>query len=901
MAARPFPFSSDRHRSSNDIFGARGLEHRSNIDDRRITSSKTATTFSEQFGGQPFVSDTREGDRQGYREPVRSKHVGPAEVFDDRISSFLPEKQSTDISRDHSTFCVVEKEPEVQLRSAVHEDSLVDYDRERTPLCDGAPKLTTTECKGAIKSSGSHYSSRYDPALTSTERLENQSSPTTSLDDSQPLVGNPSSDTRKFLLDGKRSASVRLEHSPENHESEALPSFPVSTIHRRFRKQPSKVDRRKRKARVLDDDIGGSIPTNVALLGDSSGRLRSSTSLHSAQYQARSSQSCSNTAGRARSGSSPCGPSGEAQRPSPDPAIDDSISGKVCGLIDKVRRSDSSPGGHVDHLFEDLAWIPTEKRQAFKGHTFTRRSVHTHAANTPSDFSYPLQQLNVSALEENALRIMMKPEVLSRFDALWRMISLAPNHLGKPPQRRLRLGDAKVLLDSGVIQLADESPTRGWIIPFSVVEDKISGKRRRFIAWPKGKNTDEDYLPDVPLHHVTKYFSTVEQEGAALFDLKASFYQVALPPEARSVYRMLAEDGTCYQLVRLPMGYRLSPEIMQLLVSTLAGQSSVVQPSFAAPNSLTIDVWIDNIRISGEESTVRQWTSVVEKRALQAGVTFGEVQSFTKEYTFIGVHFNHKEGTISVGAKAHRSTLNTPTWKDMRVKDLEVFASRSLFSAAILGVSLFRYYQFFRFVRLMLNKWNRKEVDGDTPLNFPPHALTAGEELRHILSTNAPRKFSEAPPVHLTTLATDASNYGWGAVLFHENGQVLVTGGSWNKARSTFPLDFDKIHISQKEARAVLYGLVSFQHHLPKHILILCDNTAVYISGRKGMSKSEGISLNFEQIVDFLSSRGIEAAYNYIRSEHNPADLPSRGKPLTSFDLAKWQDWRGGDADPWKS
>lgn len=184
-------------------------------------------------------------------------------------------------------------------------------------------------------------------------------------------------------------------------------------------------------------------------------------------------------------------------------------------------------------------------------------------------------------------------------------------------------------------------------------------------------------------------FPAVLQEGAALFGLKASFYQVALPDTARSVFRMLGDDDTMYELIRLPMGYRISPELMQLLVSAVVGNSSVVSSCYRAPASVHVDVWIDNIRVSGSEVEVRGWSAVVERRASLAGVTFGEASTFSKVYTFIGVRFNHLVGTICVAEKTLHRLGVTAGWGCMHVDHLESFESRSLFCAAVLGFSLF--------------------------------------------------------------------------------------------------------------------------------------------------------------------------------------------------------------------
>eukprot|EP00796_Vickermania_ingenoplastis_P010790 gene10790-biopygen7712 len=201
----------------------------------------------------------------------------------------------------------------------------------------------------------------------------------------------------------------------------------------------------------------------------------------------------------------------------------------------------------------------------------------------------------------DSVRAMMNDETRERFDSLSDMISAAPLTPDNPPAERLRAADAKTLLDNEIIQPAGATPTKGWVIPFTVIEKKGHEYQRCFIAWPKDKNNREGYEPEVPLEHVSHYLSAVTLPGAGLFDLKASFYQIPLPFEARAVFRLIADDGTIYELLRLPMGYKLSPELMHLLCSTLAGLPSCVPPALRAPDDLRIDIWIDNIRLCGAE------------------------------------------------------------------------------------------------------------------------------------------------------------------------------------------------------------------------------------------------------------------------------------------------------------
>jgi len=158
-------------------------------------------------------------------------------------------------------------------------------------------------------------------------------------------------------------------------------------------------------------------------------------------------------------------------------------------------------------------------------------------------------------------------------------------------------------MKAGIIGPASLLPTLGWVTPFSVVEHKPTGWRRRFIAWPKAKNIADEYEATVPLEHISRFLRAVRPQCASSLDLKASFYQVPLPLSARQFFRCFTADGTLVELCRLPMGYRASPEIMQILTPALAGDPSVVRQELAVPLSVQVDIWIDNIRFHVRRTT----------------------------------------------------------------------------------------------------------------------------------------------------------------------------------------------------------------------------------------------------------------------------------------------------------
>lgn len=62
-------------------------------------------------------------------------------------------------------------------------------------------------------------------------------------------------------------------------------------------------------------------------------------------------------------------------------------------------------------------------------------------------------------------------------------------------------------------------------------------------------------------------------------------------------------DEKIYELLRLPMGYKAGPEIMQLLTSSLAGMRGVVVVDYEALPTLGVDIWNGNIRIHSALNT----------------------------------------------------------------------------------------------------------------------------------------------------------------------------------------------------------------------------------------------------------------------------------------------------------
>ncbi|PWU92373.1 TcC31.12 [Trypanosoma cruzi] len=114
------------------------------------------------------------------------------------------------------------------------------------------------------------------------------------------------------------------------------------------------------------------------------------------------------------------------------------------------------------------------------------------------------------------------------------------------------------------------------------------------------------------------------------------------------------------------------------------GVTTVVRPLWAAPPMVRIDVWIDNIRITGSKSEVTLWEAQVLRNADSCHASMGEERdSGATQYTFLGVQFDHTHRAVSLSEKFIRSVRAMPALNSLTIAEMEIMASRFLYAAAI--------------------------------------------------------------------------------------------------------------------------------------------------------------------------------------------------------------------------
>ncbi|KAF8287631.1 hypothetical protein TcYC6_0001550 [Trypanosoma cruzi] len=256
------------------------------------------------------------------------------------------------------------------------------------------------------------------------------------------------------------------------------------------------------------------------------------------------------------------------------------------------------------------------------------------------------------------------------------------------------------------------------------------------------------------------------------------------------------------------MGYKASPEILQIITSAIAVVTAVAHRLWAAPPLVRIDVWIGNIRIAGSKSDATLWEAQVLLNADSCHASMGEErESGATHYTFLGLQFDHTHRAVFLSDEFVRSVRAMSALNSLTIAEMEVMASRFLYAAAIFGTRLCAYYFFIKAVRRRLSAVNQGIVLETSPANLPPAAVGLGERLRHIIENNR-RRIIESTEKASAAIIADASLHGWRAVFIPDSGDVKIAGGKVEEEAFSYH--------AGRGARGTL-GLIDLFRHLAIH------------------------------------------------------------------------------------
>ena len=503
--------------------------------------------------------------------------------------------------------------------------------------------------------------------------------------------------------------------------------------------------------------------------------------------------------------------------------------------------------------------------------SLVRRRRPTRVAG-PGDARLPLHSSPIPCLDLGSVMRAMQPKARIRLREL--LLLLATPGFRSCPPSSFAPADAQRLVTDGVatVVTADilrERPTTGGCVPFCVVEEKPEGARRRFILWPKSQNRavyDKGFRSEVPLEHVSAYLGAATATCGATCDLKVGFFQVGLDENVRANFRFVDSDGTMYEMTRLPMGHCVSVDVMQLITETIVGAHRTAAPQQQCP--LDSSVWVDGGLLVGVEAAVIEAANWVSRSAARFGATFKAPLVPASTAEFIGVNFDFAAHTVRV-AKKTLGKLPQRIPDKLPAGDLEQLVGRLIFAAAVSGTPLGSYFFALKTTRRVFNHLNRGKLETSSVVSLD---RTSRHQLQQLLERcTATRKIANDHATGAWRLYSDASVDGWGAVLLAPNGQVFSCGGKWAAIKSSK-------EIAQLEATAVIRALASFQDKLrgAARLQLVVDNTSVQHGVKRGNARAPDLAPLVANIVDVVSTLGCPTTVAYVKSQDNPADIPSR-------------------------
>ena len=355
----------------------------------------------------------------------------------------------------------------------------------------------------------------------------------------------------------------------------------------------------------------------------------------------------------------------------------------------------------------------------------------------------------------------------------------------------------------------------------------------------------------------------------AKLDIKDAYYSVKILPADQKLLKFRF-NGKLYKFTCLPNGYKEGPRIFTKLMKPLIAKLQ--------KEGICAAIYIDDLFTMSDSyhSCLRNIQRIVSLLD-EMGFTLNEKKSvFTpsQELEFLGFCINSNEMIVTLPLEK-KASIKKFCEEVLALSSLSIRKAACLlgkFNAACLAVSFgklhFRDLDRDKTSALFENSWNFNKVFSLSDC--------AKNDIRwwanNILKAWAPIN-RELPSI---TLTTDASDYGWGALLEGED----RTGGLFNSTERL-------LHINVKETMAVRFGLESLADiKTDCHFRLMIDNQAAVGSINKmGSCKSRSLDKAVKDLWDWCANRSCWVTACHIAGVENvEADSLSR-----NFDaMSEW-------------
>jgi hypothetical protein len=346
------------------------------------------------------------------------------------------------------------------------------------------------------------------------------------------------------------------------------------------------------------------------------------------------------------------------------------------------------------------------------------------------------------------------------------------------------------------------------------------------------------------------------------WDVRKGFFNIAIHPDFRRFF-CFEFEGIRYEYTCLVMGLSIAPLFFSKLMAVLV--------QLARAWGIQVSYYLDDTLIrapdkeTGYEDT-QDFGSLLQHAGFLLHRT-KSVQQPVQEIEYLGFVINSKEMTVALPAdKKLRITRavqrsikllrqQRPTTIRDAAKVIGLLVSATL--ATRYGKAHYRSLE-----EAKLRALQQHQFNFNAPFVWPHECLA---DLQWWLKELQNCRTSFEAPVPTTTIITDASLEGWGAIWDEER----VFGG-WEK---------DETRIDELELHAVLVALQTFpvaEHH--RVILARCDNTVAvaYLNHMGGrIPRLNNIA---KKIWSLLEAHDAFLVATYIPTDENPADELTRGR-----------------------
>ena len=233
---------------------------------------------------------------------------------------------------------------------------------------------------------------------------------------------------------------------------------------------------------------------------------------------------------------------------------------------------------------------------------------------------------------------------------------------------------------------------------------------------------------------------------------------------------------------------------------------------------------------------------------------------------FLGIRFRHDTGCVCLSEKCvEKLTLVQACFQAgfRSLEDILWTFGVCVWASAVLGLERSSLYYIYKFVR----RRQRQKTPGS--LAVWPCIVDRWESWIRLLLSNQPCQVLR-PRQPQYVIFTDASDDGWGAVIFDKNGNGdTIMGDHWS------PIDASR-HISLRELMVVR---LAFSRWIQRgvSVVVFMDNTTAIGQLRRGRSNAFLANSELRRLKMVIESKHLTiTGFQYVRSAENHADYWSR-------------------------